>query len=103
MSGKLIALHDQRELHPARPAQGHEVTATQFNSSAAARTARANGNALAATLSRKLRASRIRQPQLHRAQPCGVQVLAVATDPGGDPRLFVVVFNFQALHVTRYM
>jgi len=87
MSGKLIALHDQRELHPARPAQGHEVTAIQFNSSAAAADRSRERNALAGHSSRKLRASRIRQPQLHRAQPCGVQVPRGGDGPGRRPAI----------------
>ena len=97
---KLIALHDQRELQRVRPGQSHKVTAAQFYSSVAARTGCANRDALVATLSGKPRAPRIREPQLHRAQPRLVQALAVATDAGGEPALFALVPDFHPLHVT---
>ena len=103
MGGKLIALYHQRELWSARRTQSDQVAAAQFNSPPAARFDLAHREALVAAIRGKRREPRIRQPQLHRAQPCGVQVLAVATDPSDDPRLFVVVFDFHPLHVTRYM
>jgi hypothetical protein len=103
MRGKFIALYHQREPWPAQPSQGHEVTAAQFDSPPAAGFRFANRDALVAAIGGKIRAPRIRQPPLNRAQPCRTQALAVATYSSGDPRFFAVSLEFHALHVTRYM